>query len=240
VRRATRETETAVGFERPRLLADLVTEELRRQIVEGDIDLGDALSESRIAARLNVSRTPVREAFARLELEGLVRTEPQRGTFVFALDRDAIADISDVRVGLETIALHRAMERNPKALAKAWRGICRTMRKARAAQDTRTYLALDTRFHEALFDNAGNVFLRDAYQTISAKMAALRNRLGNHPDHMAKSFAEHLELAQCASDRDARKAHEILVAHIGRKEGSYWSDVTETQEQNVPLPARTR
>ena len=84
---------------------------LRREIVEGEFELGQALSESKIAARYGVSRTPVREAFACLGLEGLVRTEPQQGTFVFTIDRDQFAQISEARSILETAALRLAVER---------------------------------------------------------------------------------------------------------------------------------
>lgn len=63
-------------IERPRSLTELVCDALRREIVEGELEPGQMLSETRVAARLAVSRTPVREAFARLEREGLMRTEP--------------------------------------------------------------------------------------------------------------------------------------------------------------------
>lgn len=74
-------------FERAKSLTEAVTERLRDEIVNGGLGFGESLSETRIAARYDVSRTPVREAFACLSLEGLVITEPQQGTFVFTIDR---------------------------------------------------------------------------------------------------------------------------------------------------------
>src|SRR5690606_4835503 len=91
-------------IERPRSLTELVADALRREIVEGELQLGAALSEARIAQRLEVSRTPVREAFTRLEREGLLRTEPQRGTFVFTLSAKELTDICHLRVVLEIAA----------------------------------------------------------------------------------------------------------------------------------------
>ena len=110
----------AIEAERPKSLAEVVTARLRREIVDGEFELGQALSESKIAARYGVSRTPVREAFACLGLEGLVRTEPQQGTFVFTVDRAQFAQISEARSILETSALRLAIERRHCDLVRQW------------------------------------------------------------------------------------------------------------------------
>ena len=73
-------------LERPRSLTDLVAEELRLGIINGQIELGSNLSEARIANDLGVSRTPVREALNKLETDGLLIVEPQRGSRVFSLE----------------------------------------------------------------------------------------------------------------------------------------------------------
>lgn len=211
------------AFERPRSLTELVADRLRQDIVDGVFDFGEALSESTIAKRLEVSRTPVREAFARLELEGLVRSKPQSGTFVFQMSRDELIAICDVRVILETGALQLAALRDQKRLARKLSKTVERMTRARERRDDRTYLALDTEFHQTLVDCADNRYLCDVYQTIAPRMAALRNRLGNHADHMAKSFDEHRAIAARIADRDVDAATQILISHIGRKEGSYWN-----------------
>ncbi len=221
------------GFERPKSLTELVTQEIRDQIVNGRVELGGSLSEGRFAKELGVSRTPVREAFNRLEMEGLVRTEPQRGTFVFSLGTDELAKICDVRVCLETTALRFAFAADADRLHECLTDCTNAMTATRSKKDDEAYLREDTRFHQCLFDCANNRFLNDAYQAIAAKMAALRHRLGRHPDHMAKSYMEHLEIAQAIADGDLKRAEKILKFHIGRKEGSYWQLATG-QEESVP------
>ena len=213
-------------FNRPKSLTELVTENLRDRIVSGEFGLGEQLSEARLAKDLGVSRTPVREAINRLEMEGLLVVEPQRGSFVFNLEPDELAKLCDARVCLETTALTQAMHINPRKLHDALSISVSKMKAARDAGDDAAYLAEDTVFHQSIFDCADNRFLNDAYQTIALKMSALRNRLGNHPEHMAKSFREHVELVQTVLEGDALKALEILKLHIDRKEGSYWSDAT--------------
>ena len=223
---------------RPRSLTELVADQLRREIISGELAFGQALSEALIAQKLEVSRTPVREAFARLELEGLVRSEPQRGTFVFTVSMAELSAICDVRVVLETGGLRLACEHDRASLAAALGRVVAKMAAAREAGDDRGYLGLDAAFHQALIDGAGNAYLAQAYQTIAPRMAALRNRLGDHPDHMAKSFDEHRRITALIAEGDAAEAEAVLIAHIGRKEGSYWS-LSSTATERAPA-ARTR
>ncbi|MBO9446951.1 GntR family transcriptional regulator [Ruegeria sp. R14_0] len=213
-------------FNRPKSLTELVTENLRERIIKGEFELGEQLSEAKIAKNLEVSRTPVREAINRLEMEGLLVVEPQRGSFVFNLGPEELAKLCDARVCLETTAITSAMQSNPDALHKALSECVNRMKAAREAGDDAEYLYQDTVFHQCLFDCADNRFLNDAYQTIALKMAALRSRLGHHADHMAKSYREHIELVQCVEDRNVTKALDVLKLHIDRKEGSYWDDAT--------------
>jgi len=216
-------------FERPKSLTELVETHLREGIVTGRIDLGSHLSEARIAAELQVSRTPVREALNRLSMEGLVLVEPQRGTFVFNLPTEKLAKLCDARVALETAALRSAIEARPADLIEGLKTITARMTAARQGGDVSTYLACDTAFHQCLFDCSDNEFLADAYQTIAPKMASLRNRLGRHPDHMAKSYREHLEILDAVRQRNLETSLRILEGHIDRKEGSYWQEIIDGQ-----------
>lgn len=208
---------------RPRSLTEVVTDRLRREIVEGEFSLGEALSESKIAARYDVSRTPVREAFACLGLEGVVRTEPQHGTFVFTMDREQFAQISETRSILETAALHLASERNHGDLIKQWKRLVSDMRAARREGDAKRYCHCDGEFHQTLFDLAANPFLAAAGQSFAAKMATVRNRLGAQPEHMAQSFKEHVELLDLVKRKETALAAELLERHIRHKGESFWA-----------------
>ena len=207
---------------RPKSLTDLVTTRLRMEIIEGGLEFGEALSETRIAGRYGVSRTPVREAFALLDLEGLVHTEPQYGTFVFRMDRRQFDHISEARMVLERAALEFAMERDRAGLLDDWRRIVRAMTEAKDANQIKRYLNSDSEFHQTLFDRAGNPQLSEACQAISAKMAAVRNRLGANPEHTEKSFAEHLAIMDAVEAGDRQKACDLLYSHICHKGRTFW------------------
>ena len=214
-------------MERPRSLTEVVTARLRKEIVDGEFQFGQALSESKIAARYGVSRTPVREAFACLGLEGLVRTEPQHGTFVFTMDRAQFAQISETRSILETAALGLAIERARGELVGDWKRLVAAMASAIKAGDPRRYSQNDGAFHQALFTHAANPFLAAAGQSFAAKMAAVRNHLGAQPEHMARSFGEHEALVELVESGDGGKAAELLERHIRYKGESFWA-VPET------------
>ncbi|WP_319529607.1 GntR family transcriptional regulator [uncultured Cohaesibacter sp.] len=211
---------------RPKSLTELVAEKLMDMIVNGSLELGAQVSEARIAKDFDVSRTPVREAFNRLEMEGLLKLSPQKGTFVFSLSAEELVQLCDARVCLEKTAFQTAIANNPEELHAQLTDVVQRMTEAREAGDDNLYLSLDTVFHQCLFDCSKNHFLNDAYQAISKKMAAIRNRLGRHPEHMNKSFREHCEMVDAVKKRDVELALNILSMHIDRIEGSYWKMAT--------------
>jgi DNA-binding GntR family transcriptional regulator len=203
-------------------LTKRTTDTLRQMIVEGVLNLGEALSESKVARLLGVSRTPVREAFAHLEIEGLVFSEPQRRTRVFLLGPRDVDDICDVRCCLEKMALALAMKGDRHALFSLLSDAAMRMTKAIQAGDIAEYLRVDRQFHQVVFDCADNMFLNDAYQTIATKMAALRTRLATRPDYLRKGLGEHLRLCELIRSGDLEGALNILEEHVSRKEDSFW------------------
>ncbi len=223
-------------FNRPKSLTELVAEKMKERIVGGEFDLGEQLSEAKIAKELEVSRTPVREAINRLEMEGLLVVEPQRGSFVFDLEPDELDKLIDARVCLETAALKYAMESDSNRLHAELEECVQEMNMARDARNDAEYLRQDTIFHQCIFDCANNRFLNDAYQTIALKVSAVRNRLGSHPRHMSRSHKQHIELVESVKQGDFQNAFKVLENHIDKKSGSYWSEVTEkvkTKEESL-------
>jgi DNA-binding GntR family transcriptional regulator len=209
-------------FARPALLVDEVVRAIRALIVEGEVGLGERLSENALAARLGVSTTPVRESFALLRREGLVTVKPQSGTYVFALAPGELTQLCEVRVALEPAALRLALDDANTALAESLGDIVAEMKTALRQGLTPHYLSLDTAFHNAIVAASGNPYLIGAYSLIESKMAALRNRLGSDAHHVTKSMREHTAIAKAVADRDFARANRILIGHIARKEGSYW------------------
>ena len=208
---------------RPRSLSEEVTLKLRTEIIEGQFELGEALSETMIATRYGVSRTPVREAFAFLGLEGVLRTEPQQGTYIFTITRDQFNQLSETRSILEVGALRLALNRNRKKLITGWGRIVQKMERAAKREEYVKYSRLDGDFHDLMFDLAQNPHLIEATQSFSTKVAAVRHRLGGNKAHIAQSLGEHIELLQFVEDDRTNSATELLDHHIRFKGETFWA-----------------
>jgi DNA-binding GntR family transcriptional regulator len=212
---------------RPRSLGETVLTRLRDDIVHGELELGELLSERVLAEKLGVSKTPVRESLVRLEMEGLVRIVPQRGAFVFTMSSDEVAKFSEFRLMLEASALRFAADREPEELAADLADIVERMTRARNRKDLRGYLDADTAFHEAIFAHCQNSYLRNAYALHVGKIAALRTHLASKPLHTEKSYAEHKEIAQLLAEGALQEALAVLDIHVERYRLTYASGVDD-------------
>lgn len=208
-------------LQRPRSLAEQAAEQIRGRIVRGDFALGEALSETTLAAELGVSKTPIREAFLRLKTEGLVDIQPQRGTFVFQMTADEVRALSDFRDVLETAALVFAMRRDARALGHALGLIVADMRSALAARRPDQYRELDGLYHQRIIEHAANTFLWGSYETIAFRVQSLRNRLSQDESLNARSFEEHKVLARLVGRGETARAKAFLSRHIGTTAADY-------------------
>ena len=198
---------------RPRSLTALVVDQIRELIVTGGLALGEQLSENALAERLGVSRTPVREAFLRLEAERLVEVRPLRGTFVFQCDAREVQEICELRGVLEAGALRLACERDRPGLLRA---LERNVAAAAAATlgSPADYQPFDTEFHEIVVRSAGNRQLIEAYGLISGRVQALRWRLMRRLEQVEGSQAAHRAVAERVRALDDGGAEAALRHHV--------------------------
>lgn len=212
---------------------------LRDAIVSGDFELGQPLSERQLAERLEISKTPVREALAQLRREGLVRILPQRGASVFTLSQQEVVEICELRQALEATALKAAMERDPRRFAEALAAIVQRMAKARARRDLKAYLNEDTAFHLSFFAHCGNRLMAQNYDLFVGKIAALRTHLAHKPQHTELSFREHEIMHDAVARGDSAAALAVLDVHIARTKETYSEEVTDIAAADEPPSRRT-
>jgi DNA-binding GntR family transcriptional regulator len=219
------------------LLVEEVLQRLRIAIVQGDWQLGEKISEARVAAHLGVSKTPVREALVQLKREGLVEIRPQAGTYVFTLAQGELNEICEMRWVLEAAAVRRAFEAGRRAeLVGRLQAIYERMRQARAEGDVRRYLDLDGALHHEICAACGNAYVLRGYALIEGKVAALRTHLGTDKHHLEKSFAEHGRLVELIETGTLEQTLALLGSHIARKEGSYWEHLDQTPSGGILPP----
>lgn len=220
-------------IERPQSLSDIAAEAIRDAIITGQYALGEALSENSLTEALGTSKTPIREALALLKHEGLVTVVPQKGTFVFTMSVDEVAQLASYRFALESQAIGYSMARDQDALVSSLLDIADRMSVAHTNSRTARYLALDGEYHNALFENCGNQYLADGYQAIAGKIAALRTHLSRHPTHTDKSMREHVEMAKLLKAGDVKKAKALLKRHVTRGERTYADGVEDIATASV-------
>ena len=199
---------------RPASLAEQAAEAIRTRIISGEFELGEALSETALAVKLGVSKTPIREAFLRLKTEGLVDIQPQRGTFVFDMTADEVRELTELREVLEIAAVRFAIRRRAKPLADALDEAVAGMRDALKNPDALKYRLIDDTFHRAIIEHAGNAFLQASYESIAFRIQALRNRLSLDPVLNKESFREHREFAALVRAGEIYRASTCLSDHI--------------------------
>lgn len=211
-------------IERPLSISDLATNHLREAIINGQLKLGEAISELTIAQSLKVSKTPVRHALAQMKVEGLVTVVPQKGTFVFTLSTADLRAFCEHRLILESSALRLSYERNLQRLCKDLQAVVKNMAKSRKKKSSAEYIRLDVDFHDMFFKHADNKYICESYALISAKAAALRTHLASWPRQTEQSYREHIKIIEVLQDSNLTLAIDTLSHHIGRYTRTYTKD----------------
>ncbi len=191
-----------------------IARDLRHRITSGRWPLGSRISDKQVAAELEISRTPVREALLMLQSEGLVVTRPQSGTFVVDLTVNDIRQICQTRSILETGALRLAAAGVAGNLPRL--GLI--LSRASVALADRDYAGcdeLDCEFHEALVAGSGNAYLEKAYSALSDRLRALRHRLPHEHDRMARALAQHRRIIDFWTLGRIDDAVSELAMHVG-------------------------
>lgn len=204
----------AQRLERPKSLTELVKEHIRSRIINGELMLGEALSENVLAAQLGISKTPVREALLQLKLEGMVDIQPQRGSFVFTMAPEEAAEMCQYRVILESAALRDALANDEAGLVEALDQNVRRMAKAVADNDIPAYRRLDTDYHRHILTRAGNRYLLLAHQQLEMRIQALRASVTSKHRTVEDSLVEHQNIVKLLKAHERSKALNLLGVHI--------------------------
>lgn len=218
---ACKQMNTSLKVERPKSLTDIAIDRIRDAIVEGKLAFGEALSESSLAQRLEISKTPVHEALLWLKHEGLVDAHPHRGWTVFRPTALEIAALCEFRALVECAALGEAAARNPQHLVTTLGSILADMRSAEATPSLERFATLDSAFHEAIVECSDNIYLRTAYQFVACRARALRHRVPANNDHFWHCHESHAGIVTLVAAGAADEARALLNSHILQTEATY-------------------
>jgi DNA-binding GntR family transcriptional regulator len=203
-------------LKRQPLLATQVADQVRDAITGGELKLGEAISEERIAAMLGVSRTPVREALTALQMQGLVVIQPQRGSFVFEPTNEDVGELCEYRAIIEVQAMRLAHARDAAAALAALKRAEAAQEHAEKAGNTVEAARADAAFHNAFFAACGNSLLDQAYLIASGRIGAIRFFARSSRHSRVKSNSDHRDIIRAFARGDLGKTEQVLTDHIMR------------------------
>ncbi len=193
---------------------DQVYVALREAIVSAEIEPGRRLSENELADLLGVSRTPVREALARLRDERLVAIVPQLGTFVTLISRSAVEDAAFVREALECSAVRLATERaGDEDLAELQANLA-AQDRARERGDHEAFDRLDDTLHRRLCELSGHEIAWTLSRRANGHLDRVRRLSLPDPAYIGEMVDEHRQVIAAVAARDAVRAEQLLRHHL--------------------------
>ncbi len=200
---------------RPVLLKEQAYEALKELILSGELPPGAFLSERSLAARLGMSKTPIRTALARLEMERLVTISPQQGIVVRGLTLDEINDHYDLRIALETFIVSRLAGRLPKEYEAALAANHRAMLDAAEADDKPHFMTCDAEFHLLLCESLGNQeIIRVMEHQRDKFMRVIMPLIERHGERLEQTLAEHAGIVEAIRRGDGRDAAVRISNHL--------------------------
>ncbi|MDK2564441.1 GntR family transcriptional regulator [Romboutsia sedimentorum] len=199
-------------------LRDVVFENLREAIVEGKVKPGQRLMEVQLAEQLGVSRTPVREAIRKLELEGLVIMLPRKGAYVASMSLKDIIDVLEIRASVEGLAASLASERISPEDIKKLEAILKDFEQSAAGSDVETLLKKDVEFHECIFKATKNKKLHQLINSLWEQVYRFRVTYISDYDSTVDIARDHKLILDAIKKGDNEMAKKHATEHIEKIE----------------------
>lgn len=199
-------------------LRDVVFNTLRQGILTGELKPGERLMEIHLANRLGVSRTPIREAIRKLELEGLVTMVPRRGAEVSSISKEDVQDVLEVRRTLDTLAVGLACVRmTPEDKQRLWEANVE-FEKTTKTKDATTIAQADVKFHDVILMATGNNRLVQMVNNLAEQIYRYRLEYVKDSRNHKQLIEEHERICECINRGDKEGAEQAIQTHIDNQE----------------------
>ncbi len=211
---------TPVNLDSYKPLRELVLEAIREAIINGDLKPRERLMEIQLAEELGVSRTPIREALRKLEMEGFIVMVPRKGAYVADLSFKDIADVFEIRSALESLAAGLAAERITDEELEEMERLLVEKAEAIAANNIDKLIDVDTKFHEAIYKASRNERLSNIINNLREQIQRFRATTLAYPGRMKTSLDEHRGIVEALQARDIQLSSQLAGEHIENAENS--------------------
>lgn len=199
-------------------LRDVVFNTLRQAILTGELKPGERLMELHLASRLGVSRTPIREAIHKLELEGLVTLIPRRGAEVAQITEKSMNDVLEVRRALDALCAELACDRITEAALSDLKLACDNFEAVVKTGDLKKIAQADVRLHDIIVRATGNQRLLQMVNNLSEQMYRYRFEYIKDTSRHENLVEEHRIIYQSIVQKDKKTASDAAKTHIDNQE----------------------
>ena len=213
------------------VIREVVYEYLRNKILTGTIRSGERLSEGKLAQSINTSRTPVREALHKLEMESLIKSNPRSGYTVVNITSAEVQEICEIRAVLETLAAEWASARISAEELTRLKEIVEETNKKIQEKDAHAVVTLDTEFHDLICRASRSRRIEEISQTLRDHMLRFRMQALHLPDVARRSNEGHSRIVEAIEAKDNEQISEAVRFHLERTK----KDVTRVIKEKPPI-----
>jgi DNA-binding GntR family transcriptional regulator len=192
-------------------ISDEIIDILRGEIQRGDLPPGTRLRQHEVAKRFGISTTPVREAFAQLQAEGLLQINRNRGAVVFRPTAKDLREAHEIRELLETYAIEKAVPRLTQQDISELEGMLREMRET---EETDRWIELNHHFHLKLYAASGNDQLCNIIASLREASSAYIHMFAEITNRAERGDIEHTEILAACKEKDVKRAKEWTRRHV--------------------------
>lgn len=214
-------------------LRDVVFNTLRQAILTGELKPGERLMEIHLADRLGVSRTPIREAIRKLELEGLVIMIPRKGAQVARITEKNLKDVLEVRRALDTLSVRLACERITDEQLDELKLACANFEAVVKNTNTKAITEADVKFHDIINQSTKNTRLIQLINNLAEQMYRYRLEYIKDSSYHTRLVEEHKVILDAIIRKDVEAASKAVVLHIDNQEKTILEHLNLDKEQEA-------
>lgn len=212
-------------------LRDVVFNTLRQGILTGELKPGERLMEIHLANRLGVSRTPIREAIRKLELEGLVTMIPRRGAEVAQITEKSLQDVLEVRRAMDALCVELACDRISEEELEQLKRACENFEQATQTREPKKIAQADVALHDIIVRATGNDRLVQLVHNLSEQMYRYRFEYIKDMSKHQRLIEEHRIIYESILKKDKETASKTAKLHIDNQETSIMEQIRLERER---------
>lgn len=199
-------------------LREVVFKTLRQAILTGELKPGEPLMEVKLAEKLGVSRTPIREAIRKLELDGLVVIKPRRSACVASITKEDLTDVLEVRRVLEKLSIELCCRKRTGQDVVLLKESLEKFKQSIKKNDLTEIAVTDVQFHETIYNATGNKRLCQILYNLREQMYRYRLEYIKDEQTRKQLIIEHEKILWAIEQRDEKKAVEAILLHIDNQQ----------------------